>query len=202
MIEHTDNLKWIREAMEESLVKAGRARTYTDMHLRDAEYSRLSYNNYLMAFKIKRKAIDRLPDISNLVAKAKNAAANERKRCARLAAKVLKDNKENIELWKNGETYVNSIRSVSTVFLRIKEDIVQTSHGAEFPIDHARKAYLLVKAIRDGGKAWKRNGQNIRLGHFQLDSIDSKGNVVAGCHYVQWNEIARIGNLILTDLNG
>ncbi len=79
--------------------------------------------------------------------------------------------------------------------LRIKGDELQTSRGARVPLAHAVKAFRVIKRLRDKGQAYQRNGHTIHLGHFALDSIDSAGNVRAGCHEVEWAEIARVATL-------
>jgi hypothetical protein len=72
---------------------------------------------------------------------------------------------------------------------------LQTSRGARVPLDHAVKAFRVIKRLRDKGQTYERNGHTIHLGHFALDSIDNAGNVRAGCHTVEWEEIARVATL-------
>lgn len=67
--------------------------------------------------------------------------------------------------------------------------LVESSLGAEFPLSHAIKAYRFIKLCRERGEAFERNGKQIRLGHFRVDRIDPQGNVVAGCHTVEWEQI-------------
>jgi len=49
--------------------------------------------------------------------------------------------------------------------------------------------------LHDKGQTYQRNGHTIHLGHFALDSLDTEGNVTAGCHTVQWEEITRVAAL-------
>ncbi len=79
--------------------------------------------------------------------------------------------------------------------LRINGDTLETSHGAEVPLDHAIKAFRVIKRLHDKGQAYERNGHTIHLGQFALDAIDTAGNVRAGCHNVAWPEIARVATL-------
>lgn len=76
--------------------------------------------------------------------------------------------------------------------MRIRGDMLETSQGASVPLDHAIKAFRMIKACKLAGKGWRRNGKQIRVGHFEVDSIDSEGNMTAGCHKFHWPEIARV----------
>ena len=82
------------------------------------------------------------------------------------------------------------------VRLRVKDDELQTSLGAKIPLDHALKAFKIIKLCHDKKVEWKPNGRSIHLGHFTVNQIESNGNVKAGCHYVQWKEIKRIATLL------
>lgn len=73
----------------------------------------------------------------------------------------------------------------------IIEGTLETSQGADVPLVHAIKAFRFVKLVRGSGKPWKRNGKTIRVGHYQIDKIDSNG-FDAGCHRINWPEIERL----------
>ncbi len=97
------------------------------------------------------------------------------------------------EAWLNGEGsgYVRFDSVHGGAALRIKGDELETSHGASVPLAHAIKAFRFVKLCRENGRTWQRNGQQIRVGHFQIDSIDASGDFVAGCHRISWPEVER-----------
>jgi hypothetical protein len=115
---------------------------------------------------------------------------------------------ERIAKWRNGEYAYG--RLGDTVLLRIKGEEVETSLGARVPIDHARRALRLVRAVRRTGKAYQRNGHTFHVGHYAFYSITPDGTLTAGCHVIPWAEIARIADsldgrvdqteLILSDL--
>lgn len=105
----------------------------------------------------------------------------------------------------------------SVTLLRVNGDKVETSRGAEFPVEHARRAFRLLAPVVHAGKPWtagkctndhdryggsfgcpdcdgagndKRNV--VRLGHFTVDRVeivDGAAVVVAGCHRVAWSEV-------------
>lgn len=97
---------------------------------------------------------------------------------------------ERVERWKAGEQ--EWISSYSKCLLRVVGDELQTSQGARVPLDHAKKAFAMIAACKDKGREWERNGQQIHVGHFQVDRIESNGDIKAGCHRIEWAEIERI----------
>lgn len=76
--------------------------------------------------------------------------------------------------------------------------------GARFPISHGKKAFAIVRRCKEQGNVWAKTAMtqeqiekiNIRLGHFSIDEIDALGNVKAGCHFVEWQEIERIARIL------
>lgn len=89
--------------------------------------------------------------------------------------------------------------SSSKIYMRINGENIETSRGATFPIEHAKRVFALVRNCHDGKFTWIRDQIDERvlkrlettLGHFRVDKIDEHGNVKAGCHYVEWDEIER-----------
>lgn len=98
-------------------------------------------------------------------------------------------NADRVAAWREGGN-VSLPYGVATM-LRVRGNEIQTSLGATFPVEHGRKAFPLIARVRMSGKGWQRNGHSIHLGHFQIDRISETGNVVAGCHRVEWAEIER-----------
>lgn len=110
---------------------------------------------------------------------------------AKLARERLKEKKRAAEVaeWKTGERrYIKHERG-NFVFLRINGENIETSQGASFPLSHGIKAWQIMEHCRANKTEFIRNGKTIHLGHFQIDKIDTFGNVYAGCHFVEYIEI-------------
>jgi len=76
--------------------------------------------------------------------------------------------------------------------LRRRDDIVQTSRGAEVPLRDARRLYALVNSCRARGVAWAPSGlRQVQIGGFTVSNIGADGTLTAGCHVIPWEEIAR-----------
>jgi len=69
---------------------------------------------------------------------------------------------------------------------------LQTSQGAEVPLAEAFRAFRFLKLCREHGQAWEANGQNLRVGHFRIESVSAGGDFRALCHFIRWQEVARL----------
>lgn len=97
--------------------------------------------------------------------------------------------------WVEGQSTPTQYFGDLPVRLRIRDGNLETSHGAVVPLKKAIKAYRIIKRLYDKGEPYQRNGHTIHIGQFPLDAVDVQGNVTAGCHTVEWSEIARIAEL-------
>ena len=134
-------------------------------------------------------------DLSAMETECKAMEKRERERRQRAEAKRQREALERVQHWVDGETDFLCQQSYGPIRLRIKGDELQTSRGARVPLDHAIKAFRLIKRLHDTGQAYERNGYSVHLGAFVLDAVDASGNVTAGCHTVAWEEIERVAIL-------
>ncbi len=73
--------------------------------------------------------------------------------------------------------------------LRVKGKRLETSQGATVPLAEAIKVFRFVKLCRDRGEGWRRNGARVRVGAFNVDTVEPSGDFNAGCHRINWPEI-------------
>lgn len=92
----------------------------------------------------------------------------------------------------HGPSRIHATREDGTPYLRVRDESLETSWGASVPLAHAVKVFRFVKLCRDRGEDWQRNGRTIRVGHFQVDRVNSDGSFVAGCHRFAWEEVERV----------
>lgn len=69
---------------------------------------------------------------------------------------------------------------------------LETSHGASVPLTHALRAFRFLKLCRDKGQAWQANGKTLPVGHFRIERVTAEGNFKAGCHVINWPEVAAL----------
>ena len=173
-----------------------RKASYKIMDLESAERVAAEHAAYCEAFNVERAPLAMPDDIGEQLATWQREAAEqaERERAKREAehAAAMADAAERIEKWKAGES-VHLPYFGGVYVLRVNGDNVETSGGVRIPIDHARRAFPLLCAMRervtDGETVTPPS--MVRLGNFKVDYVTAE-HVRAGCHTVKWDEVERI----------
>ena len=98
--------------------------------------------------------------------------------------------------WREGSLPNSGLPDAAPTMLRIVGENVETSKGAEFPLDHARKAAAYLGPRLASGEIFTANGRVLRLGVFTIDSLDECGTLRAGCHIIQKAELEHFLTLI------
>lgn len=117
----------------------------------------------------------------------------EREERERLEALTLA---ERAELWRAGTIGNSMLPWNAPTMLRIRGDIVETSKGADFPLTHAKRAAEFLAPKLASGESFATNGRVVRLGVFQVDSLDENGTLRAGCHTIKRDELERFVALL------
>jgi hypothetical protein len=190
---HKINLAFYKKEIDNTVLSAARARSNKQWLEQQALDLVNECNLYIDTFKLRNKHVE-LPNKDQILEDAKKAQKSKaRKEKARIK-QLLIDSKEKIEKWCNGES-VSIPRNIDTM-VRIKGEDIQTSQNATFPIKHAKLALKIIENCRKNKEIFKKNGRSIKLGYFEIDSIDHNGNVKAGCHYVKYEQIERIADQV------
>lgn len=92
---------------------------------------------------------------------------------------------EALEKWKNGE---NVYRFFSATALRVKEDKIETSKGAQVPLNDAKNLYSLIKQKSSLITC-------ARVGEFTVKEITEE-NLIVGCHRIPLIEVHRVAKLL------
>ncbi len=185
--DHLENVKSYLEQVHNLQLKATRARVYKDYYLRECKSLILTLRDYLNVFKVKglsrntKKQIQTLiENVDNVLPEDVEKALKEQERKERQAQE--KALKQDIKDWRNGKRNYLS-RALLYAYLRIKDNIIETSKGATVKIETAKVLWKLYKA----GKSFKG---------FKLDGytvIGLAGNILkVGCHKIKMQEINRI----------
>lgn len=171
----------------ELLKKAERARTKKQDYEVEAFQHLTEIKTYLEFFGIPYE----MPANLDALKQAAIDRENEQKRiAAEMKARRIADQAEKLQLWRNGENVHSYLDAVA---LRIKGDVIETTRGANIPLDHAVKIWPLLKRLHTIGGTYTRGDKSIHLGHYTLDSFD--GNELrVGCHVIPFTEILNIAN--------
>lgn len=123
---------------------------------------------------------------AELLAKARAAQAAERE--ATKQARIKREAEEAAQLakWVAGEL---SYGRFSAMRLRVKDDEVQTTHGARVPVSEARKLYRALKA------GVSVEGQQV--GYYRVTRV-TDSELVIGCHNIPLSEVERIAPEVMS----
>jgi hypothetical protein len=114
--------------------------------------------------------------------KARKAQAKIRK-----AEKVI-EQAEDLIRWRNGE----DVRShFEITALRVKGDEIETTKGAKIPVDHAVRAFPLLKRLHKKDASIDLSSDSIKLGYYTVNRVE-RDNLIVGCHSIPFNEIYEI----------
>jgi hypothetical protein len=126
--------------------------------------------------------------------KAARTKAQQKRDAAELARRAAEYEAAREE-WRRGESPrlpVHSSWSGNTM-LRLSGDRIETSRGAWIPVSAARLVWDAVRHCKETGAGWAPLGADRpRIGEFTLDRVDAEGNISAGCHTIEYLELARM----------
>ena len=117
---------------------------------------------------------------------------------------------EKIAAWKRGENIQLRMQYSEPALLRVRtfnadEDVaglvgrVETSMQVQVPISGpagAARLFRFLKALKDAGRMYQRNGHSQHIGNFVVDSFDGE-TLKAGCHTITWEEILSVSDAVL-----
>lgn len=195
---HETNLLYFKQQCEEFVLQAKRATSSDGKNwkARQAEFYCQQFNRYAEIFGLTNRM--GVPDQEEVWQKARELAQEEQERNRERRAKQEEERKaardryynDLLPRWLNGEdlymghgfTYDDPVR------LRVKGDVIETTRGAQVPLEHARRLVGLIRA----GREYVHNDHSVHVGHFKVDKVDAQGNLWVGCHYIERAEMERI----------
>ena len=107
---------------------------------------------------------------------------------------------EKIAAWKRGENVELRVSYSEPAFLRVRGDNVETSQGADVPLDHAKALLDTIRKVRERGEDFVANGRTIKVGHYSVSRIshnDADGvTAIIGCHKLSWASISEVAEQV------
>lgn len=182
---HDINYKDFLNRYQSLMDLASRARKRKDMYLSAAAGIVTDMDSYAKFFDIEWALPTSLENATELKA---DYAAEQVRLDRERRAKREADQAENLALWLAG----GDNRSFSVLKLRIKDGEIQTSHGANIPVEHALKVWPVLYRAHTLGKPFvPRQEHAIHLGHYRFNSFENDVLTV-GCHRIPYTEIERM----------
>jgi hypothetical protein len=185
---HLENVKYYLEQVKALRLKAMRARVYKESYLREAKRVVLELKDYLEMFKVSGLSRNTKEHIKNLISNVDNILPEEVENALKEQGRQEKQAKEralkkDINDWQNGvKNYLS--HGLQYAYLRIKNDVIQTSKGATVSLKSARVLWQRFNA----GKPIK----GIRLDD-RYTVIGLADNILKiGCHNIKMSEVNRL----------
>jgi hypothetical protein len=186
---------WDRE-IKALLERAAVARTKRDSLMQEAADLAAMGNSYAAFFELPWTVA--IPELSE------EFCTNIRKenKEAALQARIKKETRERAEAhikatcvseWQLG--IIDSIPygyRPTDALLRVRNDEVQTSHGATVSTSQALRILPVIRNCRDTQTGFIANGRTEHIGQFAVREIKSNGDMVVGCHSIKWAEIHKV----------
>ena len=189
---HEDNVKYLIEKMNHHLKKSTRARTYKDMHLKDAKGYSDNAHKYAELFNV-TIALPPREFSGNLLAEIKEAEQREAKRKReqiKLKKERLKDESIEAVTKFRGMGVIprrDILNLLGTDLARIKDNEVITTQNAKVPLTHVKRLFLaLDNGLDVSGKS---------LGPYKVSSY-SNDVLKVGCHKFNKDEVNNMRKLI------
>jgi len=180
------------QRVTESTQLAARARKYAEQHIECAQHTAAEGNAFAEFCGWSWRLDTPTLDPAFLAQCRERIAADHRKRTAEIKkreAEYARALAESIVKWRGGENVY--VRGGETM-LRVLGDKIQTSRGAEIPLDHAPRVWGVIRKVMDRGEPYQHNGHAEHAGEFRIDRIDVDGTLHAGCHVIGYAELARM----------
>lgn len=171
------------------------------------------FNAYLAALPESERAEVTPFDVSGLDAMRAALAEDQRQKeeaeRKRKEAAAIKE-REYLDAWRNDPTMYTQGMLNSPIALRLKtfaparnldnrvidgtsRTIVETSRGAQIPVEHAVALWPVVVSVKTGERSEDEAVRLVRrLGVYNLDKIRKDGSIVVGCHDIGFSELVRM----------
>lgn len=194
---HEKNIEYYQNEIKENVCKALKASRNAEYYKNNAVNMQKELLEYCKEFDLLKKTCPKISKnslFSNaelLKIKEKTAKAekqrevkreNQRKLWELREKERLLDLSEKIALWKKGELKTSLPYNAPTM-LRIKENTIETSKGANVPLS---EGIALFKAIKQGNSVI-----GAKVGIYTVDAVESD-IVKIGCHNIPLKEAERI----------
>lgn len=170
----------------EYLAKATRARKHADIYLAWAHDILKMIKEYADFLALEYTE----HDLSELQAAALENERREREAAKARRAEKIREQAEALEKWRAGESVW---RSFELTALRLKGENIETSRGASIPVDHAIKAWPMLRKMHEKNADIDLSAHSIKFGLYEMKAFQND-NLIVGCHTIPFAEVQNIAN--------
>ena len=199
----TDNREKAVNEIEEEILASQRPRirqVTRDRHMAEAARLIKQFNDYLEVLPEKERICPPIPELQGTskeqAERIKQVREEEERRRAEARRKAEEERnrraEEALQEWLAGSD--RRPYHYGPARLRIKDDMIETSHGAEVPVSHAKRLWPMIVDSHEKQSTYCP-GHQIRVGVYTLFKIE-KGDLRIGCHEIEYSELLRIAGLL------
>lgn len=209
--ENREKVDYLIKLRLESAAKR-RMKSTRDGDLAGALHIAEQFNGFALAMGAKKKDLIKVQalvglDMDKLKAKLKRDEEAKERAAKALAKKREKEQREQRAAWRHGGYghfdnpimlrlhYVTNSTESADMQSLIKGEpepfVIETSRGAEIPVDAALRLWPVIQRCRNGDKDYE---VGMELGHYRLTRIRTNGSIVVGCHDIAYAEIEGIAH--------
>ncbi|MGK2884365.1 MAG: hypothetical protein ACSLE8_06250 [Rhodococcus sp. (in: high G+C Gram-positive bacteria)] len=208
----TGNREQVDRIIKQRLESAAKRRVQKsrDSDLAGALHIAENFNSFALAMGAKKKGLIKIDalvglDLDKLKAKLKRDEEAKERAAKALAKKREIEQQQQRAAWRHGgyghfdnpimlrlQFITHSTESADMQSLIKGEPepyVIETSRGAEIPVEDAKRLWPVIMRCRDGDKDYE---VGMELGHYRLTKIRTDGSIVVGCHDIQYTEIEGI----------
>lgn len=123
-------------------------------------------------------------------------AQQKRDEAARLLSmqKQAEESAVALALWRVDSTFHASGFHANATALRYHDGAIQTSHGAQIPVEFASKIWALATSCRANSRAL--SGLSTPCGHYHLNEVSERGDIRVGCHNISFEELEKMAVIL------
>lgn len=206
---HAGNVNYLLNLYNEKLGEAKRARKYKGSALRHALNYLSKAREYAKVFKVPAK-YTKLPTVKQeaevrallpeyeRIQEQKEQEETERRRAEYQtwldASPERAEQEAKLESWLNCESN-GYLSMLPYPRMRLNGDTVETTLGANVPLEHVKKLVPMILKRIEAGEPWVPT-QDLRLGHYRISRLDADGTLTVGCHRFPKEEVIRFAKVL------
>ena len=200
---HIVNVEYLFNAIKANSERVKTARSRKVDYLNAIDSNKAEIKLYCEVFKCKSVLTTAHKNILNAESEhlsekyAKLRASKIRKNKA-IQAKNERTRKEkaSIELQKWLSFEVHTTYQQDKIYLRINEDVIETTGGVNIPLSDAKLLWPLILHSYKNSYKWTNEDESFKIGYYKLNFIYENGDIKAGCHYIEFSELLKIAETL------
>jgi hypothetical protein len=185
--DHKQNRDWFLKKSIEVELKSRRARSNKDRLIAESNSYLASMRKYADYFDL----VWEIPESITQAADVQLSILQSDLRAEKLREiERIEKQAEDLDKWMADPQFYYHGR-FEELRLRVKDDEIQTTHGARIPLEDAKKYWPLLRRLHEAGRPYVPTNVEVKFGYYAMSYF--KNDILkVGCHEIPYSEIKRI----------